>query len=470
MFVLDVEFLTGRVYSSVFDDGDNKQRPEWPPHPSRLYSALVSAWGEGGAEENLVPALEWLEKQGPPAIYSQDIRTRNTVAVYVPVNNEATLPEDRPRKERAFPSATLISPHVYFEWPHNPPAEIAIALNTVLDRTCALGHSASLVSVNAKESVPEGDWKKLIPGCATGRSFRIPYPGRLKELRESYAQFLQGGNKVHRPTRGKTTRYDVLSPASTKISSGLFDTMIVLRKDEGERVGLESSLALTAAVRGAMLSHGPQPLPEFMSGHAPNSTPENPIRSEHPHVGLVPLAFVASPHAQGTVSGLAALLPRAFSPDQQAICWETFEKIRQLEMGWGRWTVSLADVEDVATIQPETWKRACKTWSTVTPFVFDRFPDDPYGEDAENVVRQAFVRVGYPEPAHIALHYNPWLIGVPKASHFRPAPARKGKPQRYHCHVRVTFSEMVAGPMVAGAGRFYGYGLFRSHSNTGAAT
>ena len=68
MFILHVNYLMGRVYSSAFEDGDDKTEPEWPPHPSRLYSALVAAWGEGGAEEELRPALEWLEERGAPTI------------------------------------------------------------------------------------------------------------------------------------------------------------------------------------------------------------------------------------------------------------------------------------------------------------------------------------------------------------------------------------------------------------------
>ena len=50
MFVLRVTYLMGRVYSAAFDDGDDKREPEWPPHPSRLFSALVAAWGDSGAE------------------------------------------------------------------------------------------------------------------------------------------------------------------------------------------------------------------------------------------------------------------------------------------------------------------------------------------------------------------------------------------------------------------------------------
>lgn len=65
MFAIRITYLMGRVYSAQFDDGDAKAEPEWPPHPSRFLSALVSAWGEGGAEAELRPALEWLERQRP---------------------------------------------------------------------------------------------------------------------------------------------------------------------------------------------------------------------------------------------------------------------------------------------------------------------------------------------------------------------------------------------------------------------
>ncbi|SPF56365.1 conserved hypothetical protein [Candidatus Sulfopaludibacter sp. SbA4] len=128
--------------------------------------------------------------------------------------------------------------------------------------------------------------------------------------------------------------------------------------------------------------------------------------------------------------------------------------------GW--WEVSVADAEERRrALRPDTWTGARAVWATVTPFVFDRFPKDPYGEEAARIVREALTRVGLPEPREIDLHYNAWQIGVPKASMFPAAPARPDKPQRYHCHVRVRFESAVAGPVIAGAGRYYGYGLFR---------
>src|SRR5690606_13655907 len=38
-----VELLTGRYVATRFNDRD---RPEWPPHPGRLFSAAVAAWAE----------------------------------------------------------------------------------------------------------------------------------------------------------------------------------------------------------------------------------------------------------------------------------------------------------------------------------------------------------------------------------------------------------------------------------------
>ena len=465
MFALRVTYLTGRVYSAIFDDGDTKVEPEWPPHPSRLFSALVSAWGEGGAEPELRSALEWLEIQGAPEVHAGGAMPRKLVQAFVPVNDSATLPEDRSRKGRAFPSATLTCPDVYFVWRDKPPSEVVSALNRILERTCALGHSASLVSVQIADSVPDMDGMVIwTPNASEGHRMRVPSPGRLLDLIDSFARFEQNPSKTNRPSTGASTLYRQPQAQREELVRGIFDRMIVVRRDEGPRGGLCSTLSLTAAVRGAFMKLGPQPVPEFVSGHADGSTAERPVRSERPHLAFVPLPFIGFRHATGDVMGLAVLLPRTLSPAEEELCWNIVGGIETLKMAWGKWDVSISDAEEQNhTLLCETWTKPGTVWSTVTPFVFDRFPKDPYGSEAEQTVRDAFKRVGFPEPVEIDLHYNPWHTGVPKASHFPPAPARAGKPQRYHCHVRIRFEGKIAGPIIAGAGRYYGYGLFRQH-------
>jgi len=136
--------------------------------------------------------------------------------------------------------------------------------------------------------------------------------------------------------------------------------------------------------------------------------------------------------------------------------------VKELGMDWGKWSVSVTDAEERRrTLLPGTWVAPHSLWSTVTPFVFDRYPKEPYGEEAKGIVRSAFARVGLPEPCEVDLHYNAWHVGVPKASAFPPAAARPGRPQRFHCHVWARFEQRIAGPVVVGAGRYYGYGLLR---------
>jgi CRISPR-associated protein Csb2 len=463
MFVLRVTYLTGRVYSAVFDDGDDKVQPEWPPHPSRLFSALVAAWGDGGSEPELRAPLEWLQCQPPPAVYVGNCTPRRLVKVYVPVNDVRSLPEDRPRKQRTFPSATLSYPDVYFAWGVPLPDDLRPAFDRILARTSSLGHSASLVAVEITAAIPPGPWTVWHPNSAADLRMRVPGPGRLQELTDRFSHFQEAPNKIHRPSCGPTALYAPMAEPRPRPATpqGIFDRMIVLRREAGPRASLRSTLSLLGALRGAILKHAPQPVPEFLSGHAPQSTREDPVRSERPHVALVPLPFIGSAHASGEVLGVAALLPRTLPAPDAALCWRILGRIEQLRMPWGLWSVSVADAEERRrTLLPETWARPYHIWATVTPFVFDRFPRDPYGPEAEQIVRQALARVNLPEPAEVELHYNPWQLGVPKAPWFPPAPATPGKPRRYHGHVRVRFDGPVSGPIVAGAGRYYGYGLF----------
>jgi CRISPR-associated protein Csb2 len=461
MFALRVTYLMGRVYSARFEDGDEKNEPEWPPHPSRLFSALVAAWGDGGAEEELKPALEWFEESASPMIYAGACSHRKVVDTFVPVNDSARLPEDRPRKPRRFPSATVFPPDVYFVWNDGPSELQTRALDGILKRTSSLGHSASLISIEMTTQIPKENLDVWLPDADDGKRLRVAHPGRLNELVRRYERFQENPNKIHRPSLGRTALYAKQGVLHPDPPQGIFDRMIILRRDAGPRTSLRSTLSITASLRRQMLKLSPQPIPEYLSGHAPGSTPENPLRSENPHLALVPLAF-GGRRGTGELLGIASLLPRTLSREEQSVCWSILGRIRELDMPWGKWTVSIADAEeDRRTLLPETWTRSCRTWSTITPFVFDRFPSEPYGEEAERIVREALVRTGLPEPPELGLHYNPWHVGVPKASAFPAAPSRTGKPQRYHCHVRARFDRSVTGPIAVCAGRYYGYGLFR---------
>jgi hypothetical protein len=59
--VVTVELLSGTYEAS---DVEDRERPEWPPHPARLYCAMVAA----ARAESERSALLWLERQLPPLV------------------------------------------------------------------------------------------------------------------------------------------------------------------------------------------------------------------------------------------------------------------------------------------------------------------------------------------------------------------------------------------------------------------
>lgn len=86
---IEVNFLTGRFVATCHND---RRRPEWPPHPARLFSALAAAWAdadEPDASERA--ALEWLESQAPPEIAASEAVPRKAVSHFVSVNDVSVV-------------------------------------------------------------------------------------------------------------------------------------------------------------------------------------------------------------------------------------------------------------------------------------------------------------------------------------------------------------------------------------------
>lgn len=88
-FGIEVNFLTGRFVATCHND---RRRAEWPPHPARLFSALVAAWADADEPDRLErAALEWLESQPPPGIAASDAIPRKVMSHFVPVNDTSVV-------------------------------------------------------------------------------------------------------------------------------------------------------------------------------------------------------------------------------------------------------------------------------------------------------------------------------------------------------------------------------------------
>ena len=223
MLALEVEFLLGRYSATDYRDRD---RPEWPPHPGRLFSALVSGAGQAGLGESAQAALLWLEAQPPHRIAASEAAPQAAVTAFVPVNDPVAdyLPDRAEKQPRSFPSVVPERPTVHFVWPDSRPDVTLLGLlHQVAAAVTYLGSSRSPVRRCAAMRRPAGptlgcpeEEGRLVapragprPLAATRLVLRQRPPaaaGGVPELRS-------GRQEREGPARGKRIRRDGRLPA-----------------------------------------------------------------------------------------------------------------------------------------------------------------------------------------------------------------------------------------------------------------
>ena len=475
MVALAIRYLNGWAMAT---DPADRGRAEWPPHPDRVFMALASAHFEtdGGSGER--DALDWLERQGAPGLVASGHTERVAVTAFVPVNDTAVprlrpgqpptagqvaegirlLPERRGRQPRQFPVAIPRDPTVCLVWDASPSDEVRRGLETLCDKVIRVGHSASMVQAWIEDGPVTPNW---VPseGAAQLR-LRVPGPGRLAHLEERYRRGL-------RPERARWAGYARPSvEESPEVPEPVFDTrMLVLRRTEGRLLGLESTLALTDVLRRAVVSNCPEPVPHWVSGHAPDGAP-----SPQPHLAFLPLPFVGSGYADGHLVGVGLAIPRDVDRREVARClnpvlgFNQDGTLRNLHVYAGRafdWRVEMERRESPpAALREATWTGESRRWATVTPVVFDRHAKGRGGgRQEEEMVALACQRIGLPRPQDVVVSQVSLHEAVPHSRAFPPLRRKSDNGRMRHAHAVVTFRQPVRGPVVLGAGRFRGYGL-----------
>lgn len=433
-----------------------------------------------------------------------------------PLMAAGSLPIGRDRQPRTFPIAVPDHPQVWLTWSSAHAASEQLSrLQALCRKVTHIGHSASFVQMSATAALPDaatgssGIHNELVPVDGGRYRFRVFGPGRLQDLEalfnkaaiDDYAalkrelstakakrkaelkaaiaqQFGASAPQSLRPTPVLWHGYD--TRASEMIASGGHHSdwssdllILAFQSHEGRRrFGLESTLQLTEGLRNTVMSLCPvDPLPEWLSGHQPDGRP-----SAAGHLAFLPLSHVGHAKADGHLLGLAVAVPRAVSRREVSTClypvlFDELGAPRDIELRLprlGSIAFQLMDQRDHRTaLRPQTWTAAdspSRRWATVTPIGLDRHAKgtDPWSDIAETIA-DGCERIGLPRPAVDAIIPSSvsMFVGAP-ASRDMPRLVRKhdhGKVR--HVHAVVTFPEPVVGPVVVGAGRYRGYGLFR---------
>ncbi|WP_437897443.1 type I-G CRISPR-associated protein Csb2 [Sorangium sp. So ce124] len=406
-----------------------------------------------------------------------------------PARAASILPERRTRQPRTFPSSAPAemnpaAARIVFAWPnarHSP--EQRAALDALAARVTRLGHSSSLVSVRVHDDRPEPTWipDDAGPGRAGDEAvLRVVGPGQLAALCETFELQADTPGRVMPASFQRYVRPRAAGTVASPVT--LFgDGWVVLRRIAGPRLPSVRAVDVARTVRKAMMAaYGPG-APEILSGHRASGKP-----SERPHLAYVPLPFVGSEHADGTILGVALVLPRDATRDERVAvyraldAWERGardgdEETPRLPVHLGRiGKLVLARLEEQvspSTLRPATWCAEATFWASATPIALDRNPGDLGARDpqkeaaayaeAEATLAVACERIGLPRPSRVTVLPAAPLAGADKVRRFPPFLAGKPPVQRVLVHATLTFDTPVSGPILLGAGRYFGLGLFR---------
>jgi CRISPR-associated protein Csb2 len=486
MLAIAWQYLSGRA---VATDPTDRQAAEWPPHPDRVFQALVAAWGERGCSPAERDALEWLETLGPPLLAAPDeslgavSRTTVTTA-YVPVNDTASplkgsgkkLKTSQPiqdtaigrdRQPRCFPSLHVGDTTCALVWPEAQAShQVRADLATLCAAVTHIGHPSSMARLWLADAPPPPAWVPVTGRQRAALSFRVPHAGRLSALVKAYAG---GGDGWQRPPTAPWQGYARVLADSATPHSPLDSRLIILRKTSADRCpGLIQAPAFVAALRGTLLAKASERAKPWISGHLPDGAP-----LEQAHVAWLPLAYVGSEHADGHLLGFGIALPRDLSPDDEQAVLDALADAVNPDTGELRLVAGTAGAMDLAeedrpappfALRAETWTRAADCWGSVTPVALDRLPPRRHENNDAWVADQiaaACSRQGLPAPCEVRILPVSPHLGAPAARAFPPLVRKPDGARRWHVHVALRFPQPVAGPLLLGAGRYQGYGFCR---------
>ena len=242
--------------------------------------------------------------------------------------------------------------------------------------------------------------------------------------------------------------------------------------------------------KALMSAYGPD-APEILSGHRISGQP-----SEHAHLAYVSLPWVGEAQADGGLHGVALVLPcRATNAERFAVYraldgWQRSAahgdaNAGSLPVHLGKMGVLLlariesegagaAEREGPAiapTLDAATWCEGSTRWASATPVALDRNPGELRSSNpgkaasarakAEAIVALACERIGLPRPARVTVELGVPFAGSDEARRFPAFAAGNPAVQRLLVHATLVFESEVRGPILLGAGRYFGLGMFR---------
>lgn len=474
MLCINVRLRFGTYDAAAADD---PQRSEWPPHPARVFCALVAS----GPDEAEWDALRWLEAQPPPEVHAPRLLGEASADLFVVSN--AVSPKGgsqefpgRTQQARVKPRALPAQRTFSVVWPEAKPSpEHRRALEALARRVPYVGRVTADAEVTITDSPAASGGGLEVHEPTELRladvDLRVPFPGYCDRLLDAHL----AGRRAWEESRAVPYRLRLPETESeAPPGDGPFGQLLVLAVAGRSHLGMPLTTALTEQLRRATMRRVEDvagEIPPEVSGHGADG---------RPHVAYLALSNVgtpdrlpgaavalraSNPHADGRILGVAVAVPKG-EAGLAAVLHRALlgapgsSGLQELALGRdGVVTLQPPGLHRRAVaVLPSRWSRPSAWWATATPVVLDRFPR-PGRDDVDELVADALETAGYPRPIELVTQRAPILPGSITLARSR-VQRRAGVPPRPWVHAWVRFPSPVRGPVLAGSMRYRGLGLF----------
>lgn len=460
-------------------DGD----PEWPPSPLRFFQALLSAsatrWRENQFRDYARPALQWLEPIHPTVVTPRVPAARFGYRMYVPNNSgdlmtaawargdtETSMAKFRVEKDVRPTQLNGEAVHFLFPLPDGQCPHFEV-LQAAARSITHLGWGIDMVAGNAElltdaqVAALQGEvWRPATD--QTGTALRVPISGSLDALLAKHQKFLgrlsDGDFKPVPPNAAfRVAHYR----RATDSASRPWCAFAILKPDASGNRAFDTprrTRDVAAWVRHATgeVCHNWPDRASFVHGHDANGNQAKGDEAEK-RFQYLPLPTINSTLRR--VESIRRVLIAA-PPG----CQDRIDFIRRRlpgqELTWEDKPVGLLNILPTSDWVLKQYTVPSQVWSTVTPVIWPGYDDRDAGK-AEKLLRKAFVDAGLSQELVNAIEELEWRhvgfrAGLAHAKDYRRPEYLTGNMY----HVRVRFPQQVRGPLVVGAGRYRGFGLF----------
>ncbi len=452
--------------------------PEWPPSPYRLYQALLAGaktgchkreWGDAKRQ-----AFRWLQDQKPPLILAPSIRRSLGYTLFVPNNDSDKIlnRQDRLTTKVVRPSRLMDEAPLSYLWKIQDHEWAQSRQNVEIlceeaRHILAFGWGIDMVVGNGRvldhrevAELPGVRWTPRAGHPSSNTSVRrVPKHGTLDDLETCYESFVESiKGKVYRAPQEARVFDRVIYIQDSQLPPRPY-VAFELRDERHKWVQRRQVASMEVA---AMLRHQacqaakldshnfPGGSELYVAGHAGNRE-ETPERFSY-----IPLPTIGHPHADGLIRRVLIAEPHG-SNGSHAQWAESRLRNRELNDDAGAprgILVAQRRHDDVL----DAYVRAAQSWFSVTPVILPGYDDGKHTK-AEKLVMKAIVQAGisFECVEEISIRKAPhWPGSQHPKQYLRPSYLN----HLPGWHVLIRFREAVYGPIVIGAGRHCGLGVF----------